>query len=368
MGLLIVIGWIFSRGCLQKKPIFIGFAAQLTGKQAELGVQERNGAQLAVEDVNAVKGVAGRPIELVVQDDLGTPEGAQTANRKLIKTGVLAIVGHATSGQTLAGLQVTDPARVLMLSPTTSTPALNGRDDYFFRVIRTFVDRAQAFARYVYQGRRVTRLAFLYDTDNAAYSKAYLETFRKEYTVLGGKVVSAAGFSSTAQPDFAPLISQLRASKAEGIFLITADYDTALIAQRTRLLGWKVPLFSSGWAQTEILIKNGGQAVEGMELEQAYDMNSQTPALQEFKKRYQTRFGHPPSFGAALGYEAVRVLAAALQKTGGQAEGVKQALLEIRKFEFLADTFSFDKFGDVVRPYYFCIIREGKFATLKSLK
>lgn len=364
IGLLIGIGGILFWGYLQRRPVLIGFAAQLTGRQAELGVQERNGAQLAVERINQSGGVAGRPLALVVGDDLGTPEGARAADRELIEANVVAIVGHATSTLTLAGLQVTNPARIVMISPTASTPELSGLDDYFFRVIRTFPDRARTFAKYVYQQRGVTRIAFLYDTDNPVYSKTYLTTFADTYQSLGGKVVGKIGFSSAAKPDFAPLVSRLRQRNAEGLFVITADFDAALIAQRIRLMGWPVPLFTSGWAQTEILITNGGQAVEGLELEQAYDLNSQSPAFIEFKARYQARFGHLPSFG----YEAVLVLAAALQKTGGQAQGLKQVLLEIRSSKWLADTFSFDKYGDVVRPFYFCTVRNGKFVTIDGLK
>ncbi|CAG0964133.1 partial Leucine-, isoleucine-, valine-, threonine-, and alanine-binding protein, partial [Anaerolineae bacterium] len=134
LGLLIWIAAFFLVSCAGNVPIRVGFVAQLTGVQAELGVQERNGVQLAVEEINAAGGIAGRPIELIVQDDLGTPEGAQAADRELIGAGVVAIVGHATSAQTISGLAVTNPARIVMLSPTATTPELSGLDDYFFRI------------------------------------------------------------------------------------------------------------------------------------------------------------------------------------------------------------------------------------------
>lgn len=141
-GLLIWIAAFFLVNCTGKEPVRMGFVAQLTGIQAELGVQERNGVQMVVEEINAAGGVAGRPIELIVQDDLGTPEGAQAADHELIKAGVVAIIGHATSGQTVAGLAVTNPAHVVMLSPTASTPELSGQDDYFFRIAQTLAPRA----------------------------------------------------------------------------------------------------------------------------------------------------------------------------------------------------------------------------------
>jgi branched-chain amino acid transport system substrate-binding protein len=258
-GLLIWITVVFFVSCTGKKPIPVGFVAQLTGVQAELGVQERNGVQLAVEEINATGGVVGRPLELAVRDDLGTPEGAQAADRELIDAGVVAIIGHATSGQTIAGLAVTNPARVVMLSPTATTPELSGLEDFFFRVAYSLVERARALAHRIYQGRHITRVAVIYDTDNTAYSGAYLEAFAGKYQSLGGKLVAKVEFSSTAQAEFTPLLEQLQASNPEGLLIIAADMDTALIAQRSRLMGWPIPLFTSAWAQTEMLINNGGQ-------------------------------------------------------------------------------------------------------------
>lgn len=367
-GLLIWITVFFFVSCTGKKPIPVGFVAQLTGVQAELGVQERNGVQLAVEDINATGGVVGRPLELVVRDDLGTPEGAQAADRELIDAGVVAIIGHATSGQTIAGLAVTNPARVVMLSPTATTPELSGLEDFFFRVAYSLVERARTLAHRIYQGRHITRVAVIYDTDNTAYSGAYLEAFAGKYQSLGGKLVAKVEFSSTAQVEFTPLLEQLQASNPEGLLIIAADMDTALIAQRSRLMGWPIPLFTSAWAQTEMLINNGGQAVEGLEIEFANALNQQAPDYSDFKTRYQARFGQAPSFGAVLGYEAAKVLAAALQKSGGKAAGLTQALLGIRNFKGLTDTFSFDRYGDVIRPYHLGTIRDGKYVDIEALK
>lgn len=365
--LLIGTPCLFLEGCIKKKPILIGFAAQLTGKQAELGVQERNGVQLAVETINASGGIAGRKIELIIRDDFGIPEKAQAADRELIKAGVIAIIGHATSEQTLAGLEVTNPANVMLLGPTVSTPELGGLDDYFFRVCPSFKDSAQAFAQYTYQRCDITRLAIIYDIDNAAYAKTYSTAFADEFQSLGGKIAGEVIFSSMTQPDFSPLLLKLRAGKADGLLIIASDIDTALIAQRARLMGWQIPLFTSPWAPTETLINNGGKAVEGINFAQAYELTSQSPTFLDFQARYQARFDHAPSFGAALAYDAASVLAAALEKTGGRPDKLKQALLETSDFQGLIGTFSIDRFGDVERPYYLSSIRDGKFVILEQL-
>ncbi len=367
VSVLLVIFSLFFAGCLKKEPVRVGFVADLTGKQAELGVQTRNGVQLAVEKINATGGIAGKPVELIIRDDLGTPEGAKKADQDLIDQGVVAIIGHATSGQTLAGLEVTNPAQVLLLSPTSSSPDFTGKFEYFFRVYPSFADSAKGFAKHIYQNRKLPTMAILYDTDNAAYAKTYQTIFADKYRSMGGSILGEMGFSGRGKTDFGPMLSELRANNAEGLLIITSDVDAAMIVQRTRLIGWQVPLFASAWAQTATLLYSGGQAVEGMEIEQAYALNNQSPDFLDFKKRYQDRFGQIPSLGGNFGYEAGIVLSAALQKTDGKALGLRQAMLDIKNFKGLTDSFSFNEYGDVVRPFYLSVIRENKVIILQPL-
>ena len=368
LALVVILGY-FSISVLNKKPITIGFVAKLTGSQAELGVQERNGVQMAVENINATGGISGHKIKLIIRDDLGTNDKSQVTDRELIKEGAIAIIGHSTSTQTLSGLKVTNPAKVLMIGPTIDAPELSGIKDYFFRVCSSFKESAQAFAKYMYKKDNIKRLAIIYDKDNIAYSKAYSKIVSDKFKSLGGIVTGEVSFSAATAPDFAPLLLKLRGSKAEGLLIIASDTDTAVIAQRARLMGLKIPLYtSSSWALTENLIENGGKAVEGIKFEQAYALTSKSKVLINFKARYKARFGNVPSFGATLAYDATMVLSSGLEKTVGKPEGLREALLETHNFPGLMGGFSFDAFGDVERPYYLGTIRDGKFVSLEKLK
>ena len=364
--LIIIISILFMRS---KKDgnIIIGFSAQLTGSQAELGVQERNGVQLAIEKINESGGISGRKISLIINDDLGVPEQALSGDNELIKKGAIAIIGHATTSQTLAGLKVTNPAEIIMIGATVSTPELSGLDDYFFRVHPSFKNRAQSFAKYIYEHSNIKRMTIIYDEDNSAYAKNYSTIFTDEFKELGGEITDEVSFSSAKQPNFSPLLEKLHASKAEGLLIVASDIDTALIAQRERIMDNKILMFTSVWAQTETLISNGGKAVEGMKIEQAYDSTRQSEPFIDFKSRYKARFGNEASFGAAYSYEATLVLAEALKKTNGNKEGLKQALLQTHNFNGLMDTFSLDKFGDVDRSWYVSSINKGKFTMVDRL-
>jgi len=357
-----------SGGCTRPGPIKVGFAGELTGKQSDPGVQSRNGALLALEALNESGGVAGRSLELLVRDDQGTPEGAQAADHELIDAGVVAIIGHITSEQSVAALPVMEEAGVVLLSPTSSTTELSGLDDHFFRVTATNIQEAHLLARHVYQQRGLSRVAVIYDDDNAAFSQNLWAGFAQAYQALGGQVSNEVRFFSSKEPDFAPLVAQLRASDPQGLFIIASALDTALIVQQVRLGGWQVPSFAGGWAYTEVLLQNGGRAVEGIEFIIAHDPNDQSPAFLDFQARYQVRFGRASTFASVFAYEAVMVLAAALEKTHGQAKGLPQALLETRDFEGLTGVISMDEYGDVVRTQFLSVVQDGQFVTLDRLE
>ncbi len=366
--LIVALACILILGaCSRPEPIRVGFSGQLTGKQSDLGVQGRNGVQMAVDEINAAGGIAGRRIELLVRDDLGTPEGARAADRALIEAGAVAIIGHMTSAQTMAALDVVEEAGVILISPTTSTTALDHLNDRFFRIVPSNVTEGRLLARRAWE-RHITRIVIVYDHDNAPFGQALTEAFTRQYQSLGGEVVAVITFSSSQEPNMSALASQLQDTGAEGVFIIASANDTALIAQHIRINGWSPPLFISGWAYTNILIQTGGRAVEGAELVTHFDVDSQTQPYREFVARYQERFGQPPTFAAIQSYETMMVLAQAIKKTETQGSSLSQALVNTRDFPGLTGPITLNRYGNSVRPHYLVTVRGGKFTTIAKLE
>ena len=111
----------------------------------------------------------------------------------------------------------------------------------------------------------------------------------------------------------------------------------------------------------------GGRAIAGTGLITSFNMDSQILALLDFSRRYQTEYDLASNFAAAQGYNAMLVLSAALQKTGGIAMGLPQALLSIQKFNGLIGPLSFDSYGEIQRPIYLVQVKNGRFVTQGSL-
>lgn len=365
--LCILLPTTLFNSCTARQPIQIGFSGELTGKNAQLGVDGRNGALLAVETLNAGGGVQGRPLEMIIFDDLGSSEGAQDADRSLISKGAAAVIGHMTSALTLAGLSVTQPAGIVLISPTSSANSLTGKKDLFFRVFTQVDVQARLLAQRISQ-RGLKKIAVIYDLNNQAYAEDYKLSFGEEFAATGGTITHSATFLAHENPDFEPMINDLRSSGAEGLLILAGSQDAAMISQHVRLLGWNTALFCGNWAQTNMLIEDGGRAVEGIEAVADYDPNNPSPAFQQFQKEYRSRFGRESSFAAQRAYEAVLLLAAALNETHGSAEGLPQALLSVGPIAGPSGPVSLDPYGDIRRTQFLVRVQNGAWVTIASFK
>jgi len=264
-------------GCMEKPPIRIGLAAQLTGKQADLGIQLRNGVQLAVEEINANGGINGRNLDLLVEDDFGTAQGAKDAENKLIDAGVIAVIGHVTSDQTMAGYEIAEQRGILLISATASTSVMTGIDDLFFRTLPSTDTFGREFAVYIINSKQIDSIAILYDDDNKSYSEPFANSFVDTFISLGGKVTYLEKFNSSKSPDYVLPVKKMKDSSADAVFIIASPYDTALVVQTIRLQNWDPHLFISPWAQGEALFQTGGRTLDGIETIIGLDENSKAP-------------------------------------------------------------------------------------------
>lgn len=354
---------LLAWGCGRGEPILIGYSGPLTGGRADLGVQGRNGATLAVEDINARGGIAGRPLALVACDDGATPESAVEADAQLIKAGVSAIVGHMTSAQTLAALPQAAAAGLVMLSPTTATPELSGKKDLFFRVIPTNVSWGLALARHA-AGAGRPAVCLLGDSDNLSYVQSFLDAFDQGYAEAGGHVACRRMFSSQEGVNWGTMLD---AAEKEGVGAVVAAAsakDVAALARTMDTAGKRLPILCPTWPYTREILTMGGRSVDGIVFAASYTEDNPRPQFQDFMRRYQERFGWPANFAAVYAYEAVSVLAAALGRTDGRTAGLPEALLALGQQEGLMSPFVFDAYGDVHRQTFLVTIRNGRFSAL----
>ncbi|WP_231117157.1 ABC transporter substrate-binding protein [Pseudodesulfovibrio alkaliphilus] len=350
--------------CGDGRPIPVGFSGQLTGKMSDIGVYGRNGAMLAVEHINAAGGINGRPLKLIVRDDGNTPEAAIAADRELMDLGVVAIIGHMTSSQTLAALPQAAQEGVLLISPTTSTPQLSGIKDNFVRVLMDNQYHGRELAAYARNVLDLRRVVSIVETDNASYSKTFEKYFSNAFEEYGGILLRSIPYSAAAAIDWKPVMAELSGLNPDGILLTCPAQDFVTLAQNIRSAGLTARLLSGAWAYTENLLHWGGNELKGSIFVIDFAADNPSPEYVAFSNAYKRRFGNTPNFASAFAYESVLALAAGLRKTGGSAQGLLEAMAPSEPIKGVVGTFSIDQFGDVNRDIFIVTVRDGQFSTI----
>ncbi|MFW5828428.1 MAG: ABC transporter substrate-binding protein, partial [Alkalispirochaeta sp.] len=325
----ILYGW-------SRRPIVIGFQGPLTGTAADLGVQGRNGAQLAVETLNAEGGVRRRALRLDARDDRNRREVAQELVRAFEESDVDVVIGPMTSVAGLAVVEHVATAGPLYVSPTVSTPGVSDRDDFFFR-LQAATDRpATVLGSFATRELGVQRVAVIADTGNAEYSAAFTESFSQSFEAHGGELVAAFEVPMSLDSRWSAMIESIAAENPEALLVVASAGDTARFVQAVRSVEPEWLLLGSGWAATEVLPKIGGAAVDGMVLARmSFRALSSTPRGADFQNRFLRRFGRPPSFAASQAYDAVMVVARTMDRVGTDTARLREELSSLNRLETL---------------------------------
>lgn len=334
--------------CNTSVPIRIGFIAGTSGRVADLGASGRDAVQLAVEQCNQNGGIRGKPIQLVIKDDQQDPDIARQAIHELVNEGVVAIVGPMTSDMALAVTPVLNQARIPNMSPTVTTQALSGRDDFFLRVSATTREYATRSAAYHATTGKMRRVAAAYDLANRSYCKSWLADFSATLKANGGMVAASIGFETNQHRTFFDIAGELLAVAPDGVLIIANSMDSALLCQQIRKLNTDIRITLADWGATERLLELGGNAVEGVTVIQVFNRASTTPDFLAFRNAYIERYQREPGFPGVFSYDAIQVILTAL-KAQKKDENLKTTILTLRHFHGLQERFSFDAFGDVKR-------------------
>jgi branched-chain amino acid transport system substrate-binding protein len=330
--------------------IKIGEYGSMTGSEATFGQSTHNGIVLAIEEVNARGGVKGKQIELKSYDDQGkTQEAGTVVTRLVTEDQVVAILGEVASSLSIAGGRVAQQYGVPMISPSSTNAKVTEVGDRIFRVC--FVDEFQGFvgAKFAAENLKVTKAATLYD-QGSAYSKGLKDDFAKAFVAMGGEVVTEQAYTAGDQ-DFSAQLGTIKASGIQVVYLPGYYTDVGNIAIQARKLGIEVPMLGGdGWDSAK-LAEIGGPAIEGSFYSNHYAPEEDRPEVQAFVKAYQARYSAVPDGLAALGYDAARVLFAAMERSpdlGGEA--LSAAISQTKDFPGVTGSITIDGKRNAQKP------------------
>jgi len=358
----IFLGCFLLVACDQTGPIKIGFIAQLSGPGSDTGTDSLNALKLAAQQINNSGGINSRMIEIIPRDDEKSPELAQKFVREFGELGVEAIVGPIISSIGMAMLPVINELGIVTVSPTISAAEFAGFRDYLFRMNTTTRENARAYAkRSISLGRKRVSLAL--DGQNEAFADSWYREFLLEFDELDGRVISKVWINND-NGTHADAASRLLEDTPDAIVLITNSGDSATMAREIRKLNVDIPLSAAEWAGSDSLIEVGADAVEGMELIQAYDRYDTNPRFQKFVADYSLMFDREPGYSAVLTYDAATMLFTALS-TKHPDQSLANAMTTLPPQTGLHQELMFDQFGDGNRNIYFVVIENGKFIRIQ---
>lgn len=350
--------------------IRIGLNAELTGSIPVVGASCKNGAELAVEEVNAAGGleVGGRRyrVELLVEDNEDKAESAAAAAHKLNTAGVLLMVGPNASRNAIPAAEVAESAKMPMISPwstavKTTIDAKTGKPKMFvFRA--AFIDDFQGVvaAKFALEVLKTTKPAVLYDV-GSEYNKGIAEVYKKTMETAGVPVAAFETYT-TGDKDFSSQLTKIRAAGADSLFLPNYYSEVPLQVQQARRLGFAATILGSdSWGNLE-LITLCGKDCEGLFFTTHYATDIATPKAQAFIKAYEAKYGKTPDDVAALTYDSFGLAFQAIKAAGRlDREAARNALAAIAEYDGVTGVMQFKGTGDPIKSAVIIQIREGKF-------
>jgi branched-chain amino acid transport system substrate-binding protein len=292
--------------------ILVGFYGSLTGDGASFGQSSREGAELAVDELNAAGGVLGRRLRLLVEDDQSKPEEASNAVTKLItQDRVVAVIGEVASRRTLAAAPIAQRYQIPMITPASTNEKVTEVGDYVFRVC--FIDpfQGEVLAKFAYNDLKARKVAILRDQAQD-YSVGLTDSVAQHFARLGGQVLPPVSYSS-GDADFKAALTRIRSEKPDVLFATGYYSEAAIITRQARELGMKMPILGGdGWVGDAL--QNGREALNNTYISNHYSGDNPDPIVQNFVGAYRKRFNRDPDAIAALGYDAIKVLADSLTR------------------------------------------------------
>jgi branched-chain amino acid transport system substrate-binding protein len=358
-------------GCGEKKaPPKIGSVLRLS-IGAEHGTPSKRGVQMAVDELNAAGGLNGQKVEVKFEDEKDSPKDAVNAVQKLINVDkVCALVGPMTSGATLAAYKTADEAKVVMITPTATTPKVSGASPYLFRGCSRIDVQAKSLTDYIAETYKPKTVAIFFS--NEPYGKGCAELFGKNFERVGIKEVARESFNR-GDPDFKAQLTKIMAANPDILFIPGYTPETAPAAAQARQLGMKQRIVGVYGDMDPEYAKLAGAAAEGHLICGEYDENYNTPKNKKFRENYykQAQDAKEPVniMFAALLYDATSLTLEGMKKNGPTSEGIKKYLKDVKDFDGVTGKLSFNDTNDVVRQggagVYLFEIKDGKYVKVK---
>ncbi|MFF7337746.1 branched-chain amino acid ABC transporter substrate-binding protein [Streptomyces sp. NPDC008163] len=339
-------------------PIVLGMAAPMSGTSADIGPYMKNGAQLAVDEINDKGGVLGRKLRLRVEDDACDPKTAVAAAAKLVTAKIAVSVGGYCSGATLPTLPVFAKAGIPMIIPAANSDELYQQGiKSTFLINGTGTQQADAALARMTQAK-AARVVVI--DDNTSYAKNIASLLGPRLKKRGGPEEAASLSLTPGESDYSSTVGAVLNAKPDFVYWTGYDKEGGLLIRQLRRAGYHGRIMVADGAVSDSLAKIAGNAnAEGV-----LATMTQTPDTikggEQWIAAYRKKFNSRPGPFSTQSYDAVRLAAEAVKRAGSTESGaVVTALEDIKGFPLFSGPLTFTKEHILSKGGFVILVRRG---------
>lgn len=319
--------------------IKIGGIGPLTCSAATYGIATKQGAEIAVDEINALGGIQ---LSLEFQDDEGDAEKAINAYNALKGNGMQIVYGCTTTTPCVSVAAETFNERYFQLTPSASSTDVTAGKDNVFQMCFTDPDQGVTAANYVAENGLATKVAVIYNNGDA-YSTGIAQGFISQAAEVGLEVVAEQTFPDDTNTDFTVQLNAAKDGGAELVFMPIYYTPASLILNQAKSMGYE-PTFMGGDGMDGILAIEGFDTslAEGLLLMTPFNASATDERTASFVSEYQTRYNEIPNQFAADGYDCIYAIYEACQKAGVTADMSHEDICAALISTFTSSDFSVD--------------------------
>lgn len=335
----------------------VGAIFPLSGPLGDWGRDALAGMELAQAELKESESI---PLAVLVNDDQSKAEEAVNQAKVLIKEkGACALFGFVASSSARAASQVWTENKVPVLTPMASNSSLND-NIYFSRACFEDAHQGEAAAKFLSEERKCKKTVVIADRAQA-YSRALADRFDKAFAKHGGEVLERV-FYDNGQADFAPLVKRVTELKPDGVFLAGYGAECGSILKQAGQQ-WKdmAKVGGDGLSMSQFF-ENAGDAANGCHMVGHFSPEDPNESVKTFVEKFEGKTGRKPTDSAVLSYDAFRLLHGAIQRAGSNdRDAIRKALSEVKGFQGVTGTISFDGKGNRVGGGVVLVAKDGAF-------
>lgn len=350
---------LISLGCQKKEDVIkIGIAGPMTGDQAKMGMDFKNGVSLAVDEWNSKGGVLGKKIEVIISDDQHDPKQAVSVANKMINDGAVGVIGHFNSSCSIPASDVYNRAGIPMITPGSTNPQLTEKGYRgVFRVCGRDDQQGKIGADFIINNLKLRAVAILHD------KTTYGQGLADEFKIFLGDKVNIVYYGGLVQgdKDFKTVLTTIKNNNPELIFFGGIYPEAGLLVKQAKELGLNTKFMSGdGTIDPKFIEIAGVAAAEGTFLTFSPDPNN-IPSAKGFIEKYQSKYGDIGPY-SIYAYDAANILLSALKEANSTVGKAIVDKLHSMEFNVALGSIKFDEKGDVTKsPYVVWITKNGKF-------